>query len=233
MTTATATNIESLPHRRPALPASVRIWILFLVAVQTLGCNRQDQPGPPAAKKTAATTAGQMDLPADPRRKAVKQIRSLGGDFVYPVRHTRVVDTDLDRLGEIDAILYFQPDHETHFRRVRHPRSALELTGSFVEPPFEKPPRIDDRSLACIAPLADLSRLSLAYNNIGDSGMEHVCRLQHLVYLNIDGTDVSDASVDRLKGLSNLLELLVRDTRLTEIGIAELRAALPQLTIHE
>jgi hypothetical protein len=135
---------------------------------------------------------------------------------------------DFDEIESID----FEPDTETLFRRAKHPRSGLVLTGSFVEPPFGKRRTIDDSSLACVKRLPNLKQLGLSYTNVGDAGMEHVRHLGNLIYLALDGTDVSDASVRLLKELSNLKDVFLRDTRVTDEGIAEFERALPELTIH-
>jgi hypothetical protein len=50
--------------------------------------------------------------------------------------------------------------------------------------------------------------------------------------LNLQGTGVMDAGLKELAGLKNLQELDLRDTKVTEAGVAELIKALPGCKIY-
>jgi hypothetical protein len=49
-----------------------------------------------------------------------------------------------------------------------------------------------------------LKRLNLRWANVGDAGMEHVCKLAALEGLVLVGAEISDASVRQLARLRNL-----------------------------
>jgi hypothetical protein len=72
----------------------------------------------------------------------------------------------------------------------------------------------------------------LNFANIGDAGMEHVCRLGSLEELELAATDVSDASVDRLGRMRTLRHLIVDGRRISKAGLARLRAALQGCNIE-
>jgi hypothetical protein len=92
---------------------------------------------------------------------------------------------------------------------------------------------IDDQTLACIANLPHLRRLDLSWANVGDAGMEHVCRLHKLQELVLQGTDVSDASAGILTDLRNLKRLHLYATAATKVGVSELQAALPDCDVTD
>ena len=167
---------------------------------------------------------------------ALREIERLGGIMKIEPGGPEWLRQRLgnERMKVFDKIetIAFRPDIETLFTRVKNPRNWLEHGGAFLEPVLGTRHTIDDGSLACVKDLPNVNRLSLNYTNVGDAGMEHVCRLRNLTRLDLDGTDVSDASVPRLEELSSLKHLFLRDTRLTDAGIAELQRARPGLTIH-
>ncbi len=236
--------------KRPWLPTaasphgveSVRMRILLLTFLQLSACSAQ---APHASdqdisrpRKRAGIAERLAELQDPQRQTAVAQIWKLHGEFVYSSGSQRVKVSELGNLTDVDCLLYFSPDTETRLRRAKNPRSSLTLIGgvgrTYTTDGQPLPdPRIDDSSLCCIQSFPELRRLSLAYTNVGDAGMEHVCQLRNLVELDIDGTDVSDASVACLKGLANLQELFLRDTKFTDAGIVELQNALPELMIHK
>jgi hypothetical protein len=63
--------------------------------------------------------------------------------------------------------------------------------------------------------------------------LEHVKKLSGLQWLNLDGTQVTDAGLEHLKGLTSLESLLLRGTQVTDAGVAELQHALPGLKIEK
>ena len=55
--------------------------------------------------------------------------------------------------------------------------------------------------------LCGLRRLYLWHAGVTDAGLNDIGELRHLELLCVDGTDVTDAGLDRLKGLAKLREL--------------------------
>lgn len=56
-------------------------------------------------------------------------------------------------------------------------------------------------------------------------------RLPNLWVLDVSRTGVTDAGIMRLKGLANLEHLEIDGTNITETGIANVKMALPKLTV--
>lgn len=51
-------------------------------------------------------------------------------------------------------------------------------------------------------------------------------------HVSLANTQVSDAGLTHLQGLTQLQQLYLHSTRVTDPGVAELRKALPNVTIH-
>lgn len=61
--------------------------------------------------------------------------------------------------------------------------------------------------------------------------MEHLKGLTNLVNLYLSSTQVSDAGLEHLKGLTNLVRLELKMTNVTATGIVDLQKALPNCKI--
>jgi len=66
---------------------------------------------------------------------------------------------------------------------------------------------------------------------ITDAGLANVKGLTQLQSLNLNGTKITDAGLEHLKGLANLQTLDLEATRVTNAGIADLKKALPNCKI--
>ena len=73
--------------------------------------------------------------------------------------------------------------------------------------------------------------LSLAHTQITDAGLEHLEGLTNLQKLWLEGAQVTDAGLVHLKGLTNLRELHLRDAQVTDAGVKDLQEALPDCEI--
>ncbi|HEX7448953.1 MAG TPA: protein kinase [Pirellulales bacterium] len=89
-----------------------------------------------------------------------------------------------------------------------------------------------DPLAARLADSRHLDTLDMCYTEITNAGLEHLARIKTLHGLGLEGTTITDASVRHLKRLTRLKNLGVTHTKLTQVGVDELRAALPQCTIH-
>src|SRR5205807_961062 len=67
---------------------------------------------------------------------------------------------------------------------------------------------------------------------IGDAGLGHLNRLDHLESLDLEGTDVTSQGIAKLSELSHLTNLCVRGTNVSDAAIAELKRALPRLKVE-
>ena len=76
----------------------------------------------------------------------------------------------------------------------------------------------------------NLREIDLEQNKVTDVGLEHLQLLTKLEGLNLDATNVTDAGLVHLKGLTRLKTLLL-PRRVTEVGVGELKHALPSLIV--
>ena len=60
----------------------------------------------------------------------------------------------------------------------------------------------------------------------------HLAGLTNLEELGLFDTQITDAGVEHLAGLTNLTSLNLRQTKITDAGFAELQKALPNCEIY-
>ena len=68
-------------------------------------------------------------------------------------------------------------------------------------------------------------------NHVTDACLEHLKGLTNLVFLDLHDTHVTDVGVEHLKGLTNLTNLNLDSTKTTAAGRGMLRKALPNCKI--
>jgi hypothetical protein len=66
---------------------------------------------------------------------------------------------------------------------------------------------------------------------IKDAGLSHLKGLTYLQTLGLDETQITDAGLVHLKGLTNLDFLVLRKTKVTDKGVTKLKMALPNCNI--
>jgi hypothetical protein len=74
--------------------------------------------------------------------------------------------------------------------------------------------------------------LSLEYTAVGDAGFAKLAGLAGLTELRLDRTNITDASVNILTGLTNLKYLDIYHTLISEQGFQLLKKALPGCRIN-
>lgn len=83
---------------------------------------------------------------------------------------------------------------------------------------------ITDREFAfLIQRLEHLRFLSLADTEISNAGLVHLRALEHLQELHLDNTHVTDAGLEQIAALKSLRVLDLKGTRITDAGLAHLR----------
>jgi hypothetical protein len=200
---------------------------------------RQDEPKPaPKAEPVAEKAAETPPAKTDARPAHIVALQKLGAVLDYGVGD-RLIDVDLDGKPATDADL----DHLATLSDLK----ILNLSGS----------RITDEGLAKLAPLKRLKFLYLFKTDITDAGLAHLKELPRLEVICLDQTLITDAGIKTLEGLPRLeklhvhsrvpltdatIESLSKHVRLfelkvggpgfTEKGIARLREALPNCTVH-
>jgi hypothetical protein len=73
--------------------------------------------------------------------------------------------------------------------------------------------------------------VDLAGTQVNDAGLEHLKGLSRLQMLWLCRTRVTDAGLDHLKGLSELTRLHLQGTNVTDAGVKKLQQALPKCQI--
>ena len=81
------------------------------------------------------------------------------------------------------------------------------------------------------AGLKGLRRLSLANTDVSDASVEHLKGLVQLESLNLERTKVTDAGLSRLAGLSKLQRLKLQGSGVTKEGVRKLQTLLPNCNI--
>ena len=76
-----------------------------------------------------------------------------------------------------------------------------------------------------------LQDLRLYGTQVTDAGLAHVIGLSHLQTLFLRKTKVTDAGLANLKGLTGLKWLYVWDSKVTDVGVRSLQQALPKCKI--
>jgi AcrR family transcriptional regulator len=71
--------------------------------------------------------------------------------------------------------------------------------------------------------IANIQQLDLSYTNITDAGLERLKGLNTLQQLYLRGTTITDAGLERLKGLNTLQQLDLSGTTITDAGLERLR----------
>jgi len=92
--------------------------------------------------------------------------------------------------------------------------------------------KIGDAGLSHLSELTELRLLYLLRTKVSDAGLVHLKKLKNLQSLLLDaGTPVTDAGLVQLKSLKGLRYLGLWGTRVTAEGVADLKAAIPNVKV--
>ena len=199
--------IDKPPRQRLCIPLSLRFFVGFLTICIAAGgwiCIR-----------AYCQSCALQELK---RYAKVDGARIFGPDWLRRL----VTQERMQAFDEIQSIV-FNPDQERSLQQL------LFRSGFAGDRTVEQV--VDSDSLICVRKFPDLKRLDLTATNIADPGIEHVCSLQNLEILYLDGTAVSDRGVRLLKQLPRLKRLSLRRVYVTKELVAELEAARPALKI--
>jgi hypothetical protein len=81
-------------------------------------------------------------------------------------------------------------------------------------------------------PKPKVDRLTLPPAEVDNVTLQSVGRIKTLVYLRIDNANIDDAGLESLRGLRDLCGLCLVGTKVTEVGIRRMQAALPDCHIE-
>ena len=73
--------------------------------------------------------------------------------------------------------------------------------------------------------------VDLNSTQIADAGLVHLKGLTSLDHLNLTHTQITDAGLEHLKGLTSLTTLDLSRTKITDAGLEQIKAALPNCDI--
>jgi hypothetical protein len=88
------------------------------------------------------------------------------------------------------------------------------------------------RNLVGVDFMADVVDVSFDGTQLTDAGLERIKDMRRLETLELTGTEITDAGLEHLKGLPNLRQLWLADTRVTKEGVKHLQQALPNCNIE-
>ena len=91
--------------------------------------------------------------------------------------------------------------------------------------------RVTNEMLSLVARLPELRRLHLERTQIGDAGIARLTGLQHLKYLNLYQTKITDGAVPHLIRIDSLRSLYVWDSGVSQQGLQNLKAGLPETKV--
>ena len=89
-------------------------------------------------------------------------------------------------------------------------------------------PNHSDAELAMVEGLGSLQKLELTGSKVTSAGLQKLAGLSNLYTLHLSNTQVDDSGLKALSKLSNLGILSLANTKITDAGVAEL-AAIPRL----
>lgn len=92
--------------------------------------------------------------------------------------------------------------------------------------------KIGDGSLLVLKTLPNLDSLMLTETMITDQGMKNLVGAPALKYLYLEKTKITDAGADELKKIKTLSIVDVKNTAVTKEKIAELKKAIPDLSVN-
>lgn len=73
--------------------------------------------------------------------------------------------------------------------------------------------------------------VNLIGTQVADAGLEHLKGLTSLQVLNLGGSPVTDAGLEHMKGLTSLQSLYLSSTQVTDASVKKLKEALPNCKI--
>jgi beta-lactamase regulating signal transducer with metallopeptidase domain/Leucine-rich repeat (LRR) protein len=219
-------------YKRPSLVAVTVALLIALVTIPTalvLTARGEGQPTVQSADKPAQLPnkpAAASEKPEQPRY-AARTFNSKVA-FVVWVRETR--ETGERRIGqtpsvvplEIPACLWWwvQPP-DPFFVKDWH-LLLREMSQSSV--PGLRLVRATDSDVKHLADLPGLCYLDLMHTEVTDAGLAYLAGLTQLQYLNLQEiTNITDAGLEHLKGLTKLEDLRLYRVAITDVGLEHLK----------
>lgn len=157
--------------------------------------------------------------------KSIRQLAVLPNLHHLVLKNTEITDGGLVHFKELPALtslLLPSGITDNGLEELSNHKTLLHLDLSNS--------KVTNEGLKYLGTLANLQTLCLNDTVIGDIGVEHLKSLTNLKTLYISGTTLSDKGLGALEKIG-LEYLEIRDTRVTEIGIARFHASLPECIV--
>jgi hypothetical protein len=190
MASATVNRASGKPRRRRRWQQFGLPTLLGLVTLSAIGL---------------ALIAGPAER-AERQRRAVAEVRSLGGSVGYKLTVAGVPDWVRDLVGE------------DYFRTV----IGVDLASS----------RVTDSDLEHLEGLTALEWLRLDNTAVSGAGVEHLKWHTSLHWLSLENTRLHDAELEHLKGMTRLKTLRLKNADVSRRAIDALRPVLPYTVIE-
>jgi hypothetical protein len=177
-------------------------------------------PGGARVLSDLSTPVGIDLIKRDADDETVRQIAQFDHLQVLLLDQTGVTDAackELAKLKELRALTLSKTnvsDEGLYYLRNSTQLAELDLHDT----------RVTGFGLRHLQEMANLKELSLANTRVCGRNLEHLAALPNLQTLDLSGTPISDDDVERLRGL-RVIVLHLRDTQVTEDGLARLRLA--------
>ena len=178
--------------------------------------------------------------PLDHEVDAARKLGELKGRFgIDEAGHIVKLYTH-DRLTDQHTGLVFALTHLKSCTSINHPVAAAGISDlgmadllshpSLVDIVYQGNLQLTGAFFQALRETSAVKRIGVPYCSIDDAGLAlaHDCSLTHI---SIRGSRVSDASVDALCSMRSLLQIHVKQTRITRLGLDRLRDALPDCWI--
>ena len=82
---------------------------------------------------------------------------------------------------------------------------------------------VEDKHIAPLAAIANLSELDLSNSNVTGAGLATIKNSKRLTKLSLASTAVDDAALKNIEGLTNLMSINLYNTKVTDAGLASLK----------
>lgn len=97
---------------------------------------------------------------------------------------------------------------------------------------FNQNCRFNEKHLHLLKPFVSLKSFDLRRVPITSAGLKEVNEFTNLTKLYLRGAEINDDGVTKLLDLKNLVELTLCDTKVTWVGLNDVRESLPKLRIE-
>ena len=153
---------------------------------------------------------------------------------------TAVLGLLFGRIAYLDRMARFHERESLKYLKVAVLLDPLDERATELLEEGERHIRLEDRyrwakwqPWILVDETTDVGEFTFPDYTISDDDLPTLCRgLTQLVELDLSGTEVTDAGIAHLAHFRNLSHLWLENTRVTDAGVRHLQEALPNVKIH-